>query len=215
VKVLGAAILLRLLLRLDNLLYRWTSRAAVAYGGGRHPKHRLTGYHEFFTTRVRPGDRVLDVGCGEGALARDLLRVPGVTVTGVDHDGAALHAARAGGVDARLTFVEADARRPPAGDYTVVILSNVLEHLEDRPAFLRAIVARTGAGRVLIRVPLFERDWRVPLKRELGVDHRLDADHKTEHTLADFEREVAAGGLVLEECRVRWGEIWAACRTRA
>jgi hypothetical protein len=90
----------------------------------------------------------------------------------------------------------------------------VLEHLDDRAAFLRDIVGRTAATRVLVRVPLFERDWRVPLKRELGVDFRLDPTHRIEYTPEEFETEMAAGGLAIDERDVRWGEIWAACRPR-
>jgi hypothetical protein len=93
-----------------------------------------------------------------------------------------------------------------------VILSNVLEHLDDRVDFLRDITVRTGARHVLIRVPLFERDWRVPLKRELGIEHRLDPTHRIEYTLEEFEDEIAKAGLAVTERQVRWGEIWATCR---
>jgi hypothetical protein len=75
-------------------------------------------------------------------------------------------------------------------------------------------VQRTGAQRVLVRVPLFERDWRVPLKRELGVEFRLDPTHRIEYTHEEFDGEMAAAGLVVEERQVRWGEIWAVCRPR-
>ena len=48
-----------------------------------HPKHRLMNYHQFFLDHIRPTDRVLDIGCGNGALAYDLA---GKTahVTGID-----------------------------------------------------------------------------------------------------------------------------------
>lgn len=210
-RVVPASTVLRWLCRLDNVLYRATSRAAVWYGGGLHVKHRLTAYHDFFLARVAAGDRVLDIGCGNGALASDLAR-RGSVVTGVDHDGAAIREARSRYAHTGARFVEADASRLPPGPFDVVILSNVLEHLDDRVAFLKSVVAASGAARVLVRVPLFERDWRVPLKRELGVDFRLDPTHRVEHTLQEFEAEVAAAGLVVEDRQLRWGEIWAVCR---
>lgn len=205
--------LLRWLCRLDNLLYRATSRAAVWYGGGLHVKHRLTAYHDFFVARVAPGERALDVGCGNGALAADLAH-RGVSVTGIDRDRAAILEARARHGASGARFVEGDANRLPEDRYDVVILSNVLEHLDDRVGFLGRLFAGTGARRVLVRVPLFERDWRVPLKRELGVDFRLDPTHRVEYTFAEFEAEVAAAGLVVQERETRWGEIWAVCRPR-
>ena len=90
----------------------------------------------------------------------------------------------------------------------------MLEHLDDRVGFLRETVTRTGASRVLVRVPLFERDWRVPLKRELGVDYRLDPTHRIEYTQEEFDAEMAAADFVVDERQVRWGEIWAVCRPR-
>jgi hypothetical protein len=95
----------------------------------------------------------------------------------------------------------------------VVVLSNVLEHLEERPGFLRKIIAATGARRFLIRVPYFERDWRVALKKEIGVDWRLDPDHKTEFTEASFLRETREAGLEIVHIEFRWGEIWAELRS--
>jgi hypothetical protein len=58
-------------------------------------------------------------------------------------------------------------------------------------------------------VPVFERHWSVPLKRELGAEWRLDPTHKTEYTLETFSEEMAAAGLRILYQEVRWGEIWA------
>ena len=206
--------LVRWLCRLDNAVYRALSLASIEYGGGLHAKHRLTRYHEFFVTRVAVGERVLDIGCGNGALAADLARESKAVVTGIDQNGASIRAARATHAGASIMFTHGDARRLPPGAFDVVILSNVLEHLDDRVGFLRDTVARTGAARVLVRVPLFERDWRVPLKRELGVDYRLDPTHCIEYTQEEFEAEMAAAGFAVDERQVRWGEIWAVCRPR-
>ena len=42
---------------------------AIKYGNGVHPKHFLTNYHQFFIERIKNGERVLDVGCGNGSVA--------------------------------------------------------------------------------------------------------------------------------------------------
>lgn len=49
----------------------------------------------------RPGERILDLGCGDGVIAEDLM-ARGVDVVGVDASAAFVAAARARGVDARL-----------------------------------------------------------------------------------------------------------------
>lgn len=202
----GLRFLYALQARLDNAI----AQTAARYGDGVHPKHRLTRYHEFFVARVTPGQRVLDVGCGNGYLASRLAADSGAEVLGVDIVPANVEKARKLHAHPRARFEVGDIlRATPAGRFDVVVMSNVLEHLPDRAALLRRLAHDTGAPVFLIRVPNFERDWSVPLKKELGIDWRSDSTHETEHTLAEFEAEIAAAGLRVRDLRAPWGEIWA------
>jgi 2-polyprenyl-3-methyl-5-hydroxy-6-metoxy-1,4-benzoquinol methylase len=187
---------------------------AMAYGGAEHPKHRLTRYHEFFVERVLDGVRVLDVGCGYGVVARSVARArPTATVLGVELDAGRLAQAQAADNPPNLSFAAADVTVAlPPGPWDVVVLSNVLEHLQARVAFLRDLVATARPQLVLIRVPLFERDWKMALRREVGANYMSDPEHFIEHTLAEFEAETTAAGLRIEAQTTLWGEIWAACR---
>ncbi len=189
---------------------------AMAYGKGEHPKHRLTHYHRFFIDRISDGERVLDVGCGYGAVARSIARARlRSVVTGIEMNGIRLAQARSGDNPPNLSFVEGDATREvPPGGWDVVVLSNVLEHLHDRAGFLAKLQDISGASRYLIRVPLFERDWQIPLRRELGANYYSDDDHKIEHRLVEFQAEIEAAGLHVVEIFTLWGEIWAHCRIR-
>ena len=201
---------LRLLFRIEAAFYPLAGRLAVAYGGGEHVKHRHTGYHNFFVARVEKGERVLDIGCGKGELARDLASRAGARVVGIDNNDENVKAARSYLLPGDVTYGLADATRDfPDGQFDVVVLSNILEHLKDRPAFLRRLATRTGARGILVRVPLFERDWRVPLKRELGVEWRLDPTHEIEYTAESFAAEVREAGFTIRHAEHRWGEIWA------
>lgn len=187
---------------------------ATALGGGEHPKHRLTRYADYFVGHIGDGDRVIDIGCGRGIVARAVARArPTASVLGVDIDARNVAAAQAGDNPPNLRFLAGDATKAlPEGRFDVVILSNVLEHIDARPAFLRDILAATGAHAVLIRVPLFERDWRLPMRKELGLPYVSDPDHRIEHSVAEFEQDVAQGGLAIVEMRLAWGEIWSLCR---
>ncbi|MBI5164215.1 MAG: class I SAM-dependent methyltransferase [Magnetospirillum sp.] len=208
------AVALRHLFALEDDLDRLVVERATAYGKGVNPKHRLTRYHDFFVDRIPAGARVLDIGCGVAEVARSVAeRVPEVRVVGIDNDPAILAQARARGVPANLTLVAGDATVDLPGEaFNVIILSNVLEHVEARVELLRAVTARYSPASILIRVPLFERDWRLPLRRELGCNYLSDPTHCIEHTLGEFEGEIAKAGLILIERQTLWGEIWATCR---
>lgn len=201
---------LRFLFRLDAALYPLQGQKAIEHDGGIHTKHRHTRYHDFFIKHVHPGERVLDIGCGMGAVAYDVAEKAHACVVGVDLSAENIARARQRHAHPRVEFHVGDAlQEMPQAPFDAVILSNVLEHLPDRPEFLRRVRQLASPSRFLIRVPLFERDWRVPLKRELGVEWRLDPTHQTEYTLESFTQEMAAAGLRIRHQEVRWGEIWA------
>ena len=196
-------------------VYRRLDQAAIAYDGGVHVKHRLTRYHDFFVERVRPGERVLDLGSGKGELAHDLVVRSGASVVGIDNDPSHLSFARSGFRDDRLEFREGDLPKGiPEGHFDVVVMSNVLEHIDDRTELLRAVVASAAPSRLLFRVPVYARDWTVPLKEEVGLPPYWDPDHEIEYDPRTFESELSEAGLEVSELVVNWGEIWAVAAPR-
>lgn len=201
---------LRFLFRLNAALYPILGRTAVNYGGGVHTKHRHTGYHDFFVNRIRSGERVLDIGCGIGAVAFDIADKAGACVVGVDLSPGNIDAARKRHAHPNVEYRVQDGTHSFDGPkFDVVVMSNLLEHLTARSQFLRKVADNVNPSRILIRVPLFERDWQVPLKRELGVEWRLDTTHETEYTLKSFADEMSEARCRIVHQEVRWGEIWA------
>lgn len=201
---------LKFLFSLDAALYPIQGWLSVAYGGGLHTKHRHTRYHDFFVNRIGRGERVLDVGCGVGALAYDVATKAGASLVGIELSAQNIGTASKKHSHSNVTYVVGDILHSPLkGRFDTVILSNVVEHLDNRPAFLRGVVSAVQPSRLLLRVPVFERDWRVPLKEELGIDYRLDPTHFTEYTLESFATEMETAGLIVTHQEVRWGEIWA------
>ena len=201
---------LRMLMDLDARLYALQGPAAVAWGGGLHPKHRLMRYHDFFVARVRSGQTVLDIGCGLGALARDVAERTGARVTGIDLSPENIRQARERFAHSNIEYIQGDALTDlPGRHFDVVIMSNVLEHIERRVEFIQQVNRRIQPRRWLIRVPVFERDWRVPLKRELGLEWRLDDTHFTEYTQESFQEEMEQARMRNLHLEIRWSEIWS------
>jgi SAM-dependent methyltransferase len=198
-----------LLLTYDDV-YRALDQASIAYDGGVHVKHRLTRYHDFFVDRVRPGERVLDVGSGKGELAHDLVTRSGAMVVGVDNNPHHVAFARARFADERFEIVEGDVLAVlPDGHFDVVVMSNVLEHLDGRVELLRRIVESARPSRILLRVPVYARDWTVPLKQEVGLPWFSDPDHEVEYDPESLRAELAEAELAVSELTLVWGEIWA------
>ena len=201
---------LKFLLELDNRLYALTGQAATRYGGGQHTKHRHVPYHDFFVGRIGQDTTVLDVGCGTGALTFDLAQKAGAKVLGIDLIESNIKRAQSEYPHPRVEYMVGDAIKDlPLRRFDVVVLSNVLEHIENRVEFLRALLRCARPGGLLLRVPLFERDWRIPLKKELKVEWRLDSTHYTEYNQEEFETELKDAGLCITYQETRFGEIWA------
>lgn len=202
----------------ETPFYDVIDRAAIETAGGVHPKHHLMRYHDFFVERIQPGETVLDLGCGYGAVARTIVREAGAHVTGVDFSeenlALAKEMAAREGIDDRLRVIGGDITRDrvygPAGEerFDVVVLSNVLEHLSDRAQLLSRYTDWYTPRAVLIRVPAFDRNWQTAWKQELGVDSRCDPTHETEYTEQSLRDELAEAGLSVIELIVRWGEYW-------
>jgi 2-polyprenyl-3-methyl-5-hydroxy-6-metoxy-1,4-benzoquinol methylase len=206
---------LRRLLRADDLLQARIDMLAIDLDDGVHAKHRLTRYHDFFVERVRPGERVLDVGCGKGELAYDLAQA-GTIVTGLDWSRPSLEFARARFRAEHLEFVEGDILTwDPPHPYDVIVLSNVLEHIGPRVELLRRLCSAATPGRFLIRLPRSDRDWLVPLRQELGLPYFSDPTHETEYTVDQLYAELGEAGLKVEELVQSWGELWAVGRPTA
>ncbi len=210
IKRLPPDVALRFLFRLDEQLYEVQSHFAIAYGQGIHTKHRHMRYHDFFVERIKAGEKVLDVGCHNGSVAYDVAEQAQAEVVGIEIEPNNIGDALKHHPHPRITYCIGDALTGVlSGKFDVIILSNVLEHLPQRSDFLRRLQQATNPSRILIRVPLFERDWRVPLKKELGVEWRLDPTHETEYTLQSFADEMDAARLKITYQTVVWGEIWA------
>jgi SAM-dependent methyltransferase len=140
-----------------------------------------------FPGRAPESLHILDVGCGNGSqLALPLVRTGGFRLRGVDTDARSIAHAQelAGGLNG-ATFVCARVEDLPAAElFEIIILSEVLEHLENPRALLTESLKRlTADGILIVTVPNgfgeFEIDsW---VFRRLRLQRIVDALAKNRH----------------------------------
>ncbi len=136
--------------------------------------------------------RLLDAGCGDGYWLVRLADVPGLERTGIDYNPLRVERARAVAPTVPITCSAiADCR--PERPFDVVLLSQVIEHVEDDIGLLRAArgLLRPG-GTLIVGTPnegsALQR-WRV---------EGSDTDHAHLYTEAEITGKIRAAGYEID-----------------
>jgi 3' terminal RNA ribose 2'-O-methyltransferase Hen1 len=146
--------------------------------------------------------RVLDLGCGEGELLRDLLRDNTFTeILGVDVAAGALATAESRLPDNRsrervtlrqsaLTYAD-----PSLAGYDAAVLMEVIEHVDEArlPALEHAVFGVARPGSVIVTTPNVEYNSRFEALPSGAFRH---ADHRFEWTRAEFQTWAERVGAV-------------------
>ena len=154
---------------------------------------------------VEPGARVLDVGCGDGALLAYLAAAKGVDGRGIELSQAGVNAAVTRGLSVVQGNADQDLADYPDLAFDVAILSQTLQATRKPRRVLQNLV-RIGR-RAIVSFPNFGH-WRIRLSLLLGgqmpVNELLpyawyDTPNIHHCTIVDFVALCREMGIVVEE----------------
>ncbi|MBN8866023.1 MAG: methionine biosynthesis protein MetW [Solirubrobacterales bacterium] len=153
---------------------------------------------------VGSGQRVLDLGCGDGALLENLISERDCSGLGVERELDDFHACIARGVPVTQGDLEEELPRFGAGDFDVAVLSLTLQAVR-RPDQVLTEMKRV-ASRLVVSLPNFAH-WRLrstlALRGRMPVTdalpyHWYDTPNIHLCTIADFEALSDELGLTVD-----------------
>lgn len=179
------------------------------YEAEQHPIriHTLSAILE----KVSDKDNVLDLGCKYGDLTYYISEKANLVV-GIDFDAIAIEKAKSSYQRDNLTFEIVDAHdflQKSTTKFNVLILSHILEHIDDPLSFLKMFANQFS--RIYIELPDYNKtylnEYRAELQKNLSY---TDPDHVSEFDRYELENLIVSSGLKIEKARYIFGiqQLW-------
>jgi methionine biosynthesis protein MetW len=160
---------------------------------------------------VKPGERVLDLGCGDGSLLRLLIDQRGAKGYGVEIDAASVRAAIGNGVNVIQSDIDRGLAEFRNSAFEHVVLSRTLQTIKHTENTLNEML-RVGREAV-VSVPNFGywknreavMSGRMPVSEDLPFEW-YDTPNVRFFTLDDFEALCGKMGIIVKSREVLDGK---------
>ena len=180
--------------------------AAPDGGGDGEPKSRIRVDHQLIADLVPAGARVLDVGCGDGALLYHLSHFKGADARGIEVNRTRVAACLNQGLSVIQGDAEVELRDYPSGSFDCVVLSQTIQAVRDPKGTLEtllrignhAVVSITNGGYWRNRLE-FALGGRVPFRENPG-ERWYDTPNIHPCTIRDFVGLAEEMGIDIEKC---------------
>jgi SAM-dependent methyltransferase len=141
--------------------------------------------HRLLTGLLRPGETVVDVGAGFGALGPIVNESGRLSYIGFEPSISVAEVARRRGVDMRAELFGRDSLPEPVG---AVVLDNVIEHLADPVALLADCAEALRPGGILVVIVPNRYDIRQLIPAWRDANHWIPPEHVNYFTPRSLRR---------------------------
>ena len=151
--------------------------------------------------------KILDIGCGGGLLAEPMARL-GAEVTGIDVTAPAISAAKIHAESMQLAIdyqvITAEDLAASGAKFDVIYASEVIEHVADRPLFIKAIATMLAPNGVVV-ITTINRSLPALVFAKFALEYIVRLVPAGTHDPRKFVRpaelraEFAAAGIVLDD----------------
>ena len=176
---------------MDRVVYDRMAAHDTTHWWYRARREILSGYLTRYG-QLPAGARILEIGCGTGHNLPMLARFGEVDAIEIDEAAAAKASERLGKRVGSAPLPELEGVAP--GSYDLVAVLDVIEHVEDDVAALKAIAAALKpGGKILITVPAHQWMWSA---------HDVVNHHKRRYSKATLTASLEKAGLGWR--KLRW-----------
>ena len=173
--------------------YSFMSGVATGY------KNYLSLFAEHLAETLKPGSRVLEIGCSDGTLLQSL-RNAGFSVAGFEPATGPARAAREKGLPVVNEFFDTDSAKQSGFEPAdLVVIRHVLEHIDDFPAIFAGLDQLTAPGTtLLIEVPDLTSTVEKSIHSNIYHIHPCYFDVDTMSTLLERHGWVTEGSTIVD-----------------
>ena len=153
------------------------------------------------------GLKILDIGCGGGLLAEPMARL-GAEVTGIDVTAPAISAAKTHAESMQLAIdyqvITAENLAASSAKFDVIYASEVIEHVANRPLFIKAIATMLAPTGVVV-ITTINRSLPALIFAKFALEYIVRLVPAGTHDPRKFVRpaelrvEFSAAGIVLDD----------------
>lgn len=196
---------MKLFLNLEWIFHRLAHENSYAiYTEDSHPIRVKT--KEFLLQLINKSDSVLDLGCNLGVMS-NYLADKAKKVVGIDYNKKAIDTAKKNYSKPNLEFHAVEAieyLNSTEENFEVLILSHILEHLEEPEEFLNKF--KDYFQNIYIEVPDFERYYMNLYRKDLNLKLKYsDDDHISEFDREELTEIITNCGLEIKQTEYRYG----------